>query len=406
MNTLLLRQSALRRLLRFKGKSVLMGFGIFISVFALILVQSASVGIRDRFEDFIERSYPADTILIVAGSGLMGGAAGRTNLRLSEVQDVVAGLGGVAAWDPVVTAGLRDVRQGGAVTRASLYGHSEHAEEVRGRAVGEGEAFNADHVARRARVALIGTNTSARLFPDQSAVGETIFIDNIPFEILGVLESAGVDPHGGDQDNTVHIPYTTMMDQILRVDFVSGASIVAQDADDVEGMAARLVEQMREQHRIAPGQPDDFSVLTAVEVRKLLDKTFSTFNIFVPLIGALVFVVSGLVILGVMLISIRERTAEIGLRKALGARPADLRLQIVAEVLAVAAVAALAGFLLAAVGLKLLAPLLAQKFGVEGLHLLPGTVVTAILAALLIGMLGALLPAARAARMDPVHALR
>lgn len=406
MNTGLLVQAAFRRLNRYRAKSFLMGFGILISVFALVVVQCVSAGIRDAFERFVERAYPSDTVVLVAGSGPMGGGAGRTNLRLADVEALAGSVGGIALWDPMVTAGMRDIRQGANHLRASLLGYSERAETANRRAVEEGEFFSADQIRRSSRVALIGATTAERLFPEQSPIGETIFIENSPYEIIGVLERVGVDPHGNDQDNTVHVPYTTLMNQILHVDYVSSVTFVAQNRGEVESVGREIAEALRAQHQIGKGDDDDFSVLTAVFLQKLLDETFQTFNIFIPLIGGLIFVIAGLVVLGIMLISIRERTAEIGLRKAVGAKPADLQLQVVLEVLIVSAVAAIAGFVLAFATIKLITPMLAAKFGVASIGVPPLTVLVAVGSALAIGLLGALLPARRAGRMNAVDALR
>lgn len=406
MNIALLVGSALRRLSRYKAKTFLMGFGILISVLATILVQAVSANVRDSFTRFVERVYPSDTVALVAGSGFMGGGTGRNKLRMEDLEAVVGSVAQIKEWDPILYAGSRDIKRGANSLRVGIVGYSEKAETARRRSVSSGDFLSADQIRRMERVALIGSTTAKRLFPDQSPVGETLFIDNSPFEVIGILESVGVDPHGNDQDNTIHVPYTTLKNQILRVDYISGAIFVLEDRNQVERTRQTVTEVMRSQHGIGPGQDDDFSVLTAAQLQQLLDRSFRTFNIFVPLIAGLIFLVSGLVILGIMLISIRDRAAEIGLRKAVGARPADLQLQIIVEVLCVSCIAALVGLVLAYVGLQFIAPILAKKFGATAIHLPLSVVLISFGLAIVTGVFGAIVPARRAARLNPVESLR
>lgn len=406
MNRPLLLRMILLRLGRFKMKTFLMSLGIAVSVLATVLIQTAGDGFRSTFSAFIERTYPANNIVLVAGSGVMGGAAGRSNLRLQDVAAVVGLINDIEAWDPIVRGGNRDVKNAGNNVRVNVMGYSDKAPNVNGRGVQEGESFSAADVASRARVALLGSTTANVLFPDESPVGAQLFIDNIPFKVQGVLESVGVDPHGGDQDDTIHVPYTTLLDQMLRVDYIAGVTLRVRDRERVEAVSQDIVRIMRERHHIGTGQPDDFSVITPVFMRDMLERSLRTFNVFVPLIAGTAFLVSGLVILSIMLISIKERTPEIGLRKALGARPGDLQIQIILEVLLVAAVASLIGVLGALLASNALAPVLATKFGVQ--HLAPSFAALswAICAALVTALIGGVLPARRAARLNPVEALR
>jgi putative ABC transport system permease protein len=406
VNGSLLLQNVVSRMRRYKLKTFFMGLGITVSVLATVLLYTVAGSVRGAFVSFIEESYPADTVLVMAGSGFMGGGEGRTDLEVSDVETVVGSIGSIIDWDPVIYAGGREVRTEGATAQVGVVGHSERAETVRRRSVQSGEFFTAEDVSRRNKVALLGSTTAEELFPGRSALGETVFIDNVPYEVRGVLETIGVDPHGNDQDDTIQIPYTTAMDSLLKIDYVSGATFLLDDRDRTEQVTEEIATVLREQHQIGEGQEDDFSVLTSSLMNDLVDQSFGTFDVFVPLIAGTAFLISLIVIASIMLVSIKGRVAEIGLRKAVGARSRDIQLQIVLEVSMIAAVASLVGLLLAQLGTVLIGPRLAESFGVAQVVPSVAILLFAVLAAVVTGVLGGVLPARRAARLDPVQALR
>ena len=249
MNRALLWRSVWLRVTRYRLRSAIIAAGICVSVLATVLLQSVAVGVRQAFDVFIDRAYPADGVVLMAGGGFMGGRAGRTNLKLADVETVAAELG-IAEWDPIVIVS-RDVRHGGNSVRVPVTGMSEKAEVVRRRSVQDGEFFTADDVTKRANVVLLGSTTAAELFPGQSPIGARLFIDNVPFEIRGILESTGVDPHGADMDQTIVIPYTTLLDEIERIDYVSAATFLIDDPARANAVRDEILRTMRERHAVA-----------------------------------------------------------------------------------------------------------------------------------------------------------
>ncbi len=406
MNREIFLRTLLARLTRFKGRVLLMGLGIIVSVLATVLVSSLSGTIRATFDGFIGRMYPDDGISLFAGANFLGGGLGRDNLRLKDLEALVAALPAIVAWDPMAGAGRRDIKVGDRNTRTNVIGGSEQYADVRRQSVGDGAFLTADEVAGRSRVALVGQTTARALFGNTSPVGATLFIDNVPYRVKGVLEPVGMSPHGDDLDDVIVLPYTVVLDSIRKVDFVQGAAFTVRDAGESEVVAGQIASILRQRHDIREGQPDDFSTHTPRQMREMVAKTFGTLNLFVVLICAAAFVASAIVLLTVMLATIRQRTAEIGLRKAVGASTEDIRDQVVSEVVLVAVSGCVVGVVLAYPLMAVIGPMLASKFGFTGASVSLSAVVIAAAAAIATGLLGALWPAMRAAALNPVDALR
>jgi putative ABC transport system permease protein len=407
VNPSLLFRTIWARLWRYKAKTLAMGLGIMIAVLTTVVLLTIIGSVRARFLVFIGHAFPANSIVVMAGGGPMTQqSAGRKNLKLADVETIV-GSTGISEWDPFLVAGTRDVKRGGNASRVGVWGYSDKAESVRGVSVREGEFLSAEDVRDRAHVALIGATTAAKLFPDESPIGAELFIDNVPFRVKGVLEAIGVDVHGNDQDDAIRVPYTTLMDHMLKVSYVSGVMLLFDDQSRVEPASQEITRLLRERHHIGAGQKDDFAVITSVLMHEIFEKAFRTFNIFIPLIAGTAFLISALVILSIMQISVKGRTEEIGLRKAMGARSRDLQTQIILEVLIIAVLASVIGILLAQLGLMAVAaPILEKKMAVKQGN--PSLLVLAIAVggALGTGLLGGVLPARRAAKLNPVEALK
>lgn len=405
MNPKLLFRMMWRRMARYKLKSFFMMLGIIVSVLATILLLTVGAAIRDAFVSFIKYNYSSDTITVVAGSGF-GGDGGASYLTLDELRTVANSIGDITAWEPFLSSGYREIKNQGANLSSRLTSSSDQARYTTNRGVQEGDFFTAEEVRSRARVALLGSKTAEELFGHGFPVGETIFIDNVPYEIKGILEDVGFDPHGNDQDYAIRIPYTTLMDQ-LKVNYVSGGRFLVADTGRLEAVEAEITRILRELHHIDEDEEDDFSVLTAGKLLAMATAdVFDTLDTFLPLISIVAFFVSGVVILSIMLISVRERTPEIGLRKALGARPADLRLQFLLEVSLLSIVGAALGVALALPLARLISPILETKFGAPELVPSAGVVLLSVVAAVAAGAIAGYLPAVRASKLHPVDALR
>ena len=407
MNRSLAIRQVGRSLIRFKGRSVLGGLGIVVSVLATVFVLSAAGAVRGTFDKFVAQLYPTDVITVGSGRGMWaGGGSDGQPMRLRDVDAVMSSVPGILARDISTVAGSRDVKVGERSARVVVVGTGAQAPQVRRRTASEGAYLDEADVGARARVALLGTTAVRALFGVSSPIGSTIYLDNVPFRVKGVLEPLGVSPHGDDQDNVVVIPYTVVMESLLKVDYLQQVGYQVADPTRMVDTAAAIVAVMRKQHGIGEGRQNDFYVIQPTDIQKRLANSFGTMKLFVVLICAVAFLISALVVLGVMQVSVRQRTSELGLRKAVGADEPQVRGQILWEALVIALAGCAIGAVLAGVTLYATAPLLAKKFGFVGIGISLSAILIGVLAALVTGALGAWLPARRAGRLDPVAALR
>jgi putative ABC transport system permease protein len=326
-------------------------------------------------------------------------------ITLADVEALRAAIPEIVDWDPLVRAGGRDLKNGDRDARVGVQGYSERAEQVRRRGVQEGAFFGVADVASRARVALLGSTTVRELFGTQSPVAAEIFIDNLKFEVRGVLEDAGADLHGGDLDQTVWIPFTTALD-LRKSDSLTSVSLQLGDPALTETVGERITSTLRERHAIPEGYVDDFTVTTPRGIGNQVNGMAAMIGRFTTVVATTVFAVAALVVVGVMLATVKQRSAEIGLRRALGARRRDLRLQIVLEVLVVSLLASALGLAAGWLLLEALAPMLLDNTGVEVVPPSAGLVLGSVAAAVVTGLVGSVPAALKAANLDPVEALR
>lgn len=402
---LLLRMAALR-LIRFRLQTALLAVGIVVSICATTLVVIALANMRDRFGLYFSKLYPSDAIVLESNYSPEGGIDNAQRLKTTEVESIVNSTPQIVDWDPLVYAGQKNIKVGRNAVSALVTGHSERAEHIRDRPVSDGEYFSAADIRGRAKVVLIGSSIATTLFPGQSPIGGQIAIDGVQFSVKGVLQTIGVDPHGNNQDDFIQVPYTTLMQHVMKIDYLSSVMFVLDDRTHMPQVVELVSGRLRELHPQGAATGQDFHITTPRDMQRRMDESFRTVETFVTIAATAGYVLSGVVILIVMLMSIKSRTAEIGLRKAVGARRGDVHWQILFEAIIVAATASVSGLILAQLLILLAAPLLVSHFGLVMDRIPVATLGFAVAAALLTAILSALLPARRAAALDPVVALR
>ncbi len=397
--------STMRMMNRNKLRTFFMMLGTVIGVTALTVVMVMGRGTQDEVLRGIQRMFSGSAIFLMAGSGMLErgphGSGPATTLVPDDIAAIESEISTVERTDPMQGAGTREVVFEGNASDVSVLGHSHASPEVWNRGADRGSYLTAEDVRTAGRVAVIGTTVVTDLFADTDPIGQQIRIGTVPFEVIGVLEPFGIDPHGIDKDNEIHIPYTTVMRRLRNVDYIAAAKILVDPGAELEATVEAIEALLRERHRLASGEPNDFHMITPAQVREMVASANSTFAVFLPMVAIISIVAGGVVVANLMLLSVNERRHEIGLRKAIGARTRDVWWQFVLESTAVTTVG---GVFAIALGLLIL-----QAIRLHGMasFVFPWPVTFIGLGiAIMVGLAAGALPARRAARMDPIDALR
>jgi putative ABC transport system permease protein len=265
----------------------------------------------------------------------------------------------------------------------------------------EGDFITHEDASSLARVCVLGPTVKRELFGTANPIGEQLRIGNVQFEIKGVMQAKGTSPAGGDMDNRIYIPLSTLMRRVANVDYISAIKVRLTTAKDMDKTAASVQALLRERHKLAPGTPDDFTITTPTEVTKMAEKVAGTFNIFLALVAAISLISGGVVVANIMLISVNERRKEIGLRKAVGAQRKDIMLQFLYEATAVTLTGGVIGIVLGAIGAKILEAITQMPTSISWESVALGVVFSS-----LVGIIAGLQPARRAAALQPIEAMR
>ncbi len=399
--TRLLRTSVLT-LLRHPLRSAFLMLGTLVGVAALTLVISAGVAVERRVLETIHRNFNPSSMVVSSGGPLLVGGPRDDAARLTL--DDAAALGAlpsIESWDPILSLEGLQVRRGDSTAVARLVGNSDRAPRVWGRGAVQGEYFDAAQVSSAARVAVLGTGTTRELFGVEDPLGAEIQVGSVPFRVIGVLEPIGTDAHGNDRDAELAVPITTAMRRLSNVDAIRGVRLVVRDPDQVEAAAREVRGVLRERHGLAAGRPDDFTVVTPVAARRMASRMQTVFRVFLPLVAAVALLAGTAVAASVMLLSVSERTGEIGLRRAIGARPRDVARQLLVETALTTALGGLLGAVLG--GAATVA--ISRSFRIP-MSVSWSAVLTGLVLSILTGLAAGVLPARRAERLHPVEALR
>ncbi len=404
MKTSRILRSGFRGMGRHRVRTFFMMLGIVVGIFALTVIFSIGQGTENQVMSQIEKLFSANDILISAGRTGMGGPRQGelvNTFTIADLEAIAAEIPNVELWDPLIMTPGREAIYKDRSATTNIFAHSPQAELVWNRTVVSGEFFDDDDMQSAARVTLIGQDLAEELFGDTDPLEEQLRIGNVPFRIKGVLELRGVDPHGMNRDHELWVPITTSMRRLLNVDYIRNGKLRLRDASKMAEAEAQITEILRDRHNLTPQEPDDFHLFTAVQIQEMVASANRVFNLFLPLIAAISLVVGGVVVANLMLLSVNERTAEIGLRKAVGARSKDILLQFLMETTVVTFVGGVVGIGLGLVGVGVVTSMMGIPFAISWQAL-----ILAILSSTIIGLLAGVFPARRAAAHQPVEALR
>jgi len=400
MNTFRL---ALRALARNKMRSALTMLGIIIGVAAVIAVVSIGQGAQYMVQQGIQ-AMGTNVVFIAAGSGRPGGIrmgyGGVKTLTIDDMNAILREIPLIKEAAPSVNS-RRQVVYGNQNWSTVVGGTTPNFFEIRNWSIQAGSVFSDEEVDLAANVCVIGTTVARNLFLDENPVGKTMRIGNLPFRVDGVLESKGQNVIGQDQDDAIYAPYTTVQRKISGITWVQ--FINASAISPVASVAAvnPITSLLRERHRIRPGDDDDFFVRTQSEVADLMNQTQSIMTMLLGGIASVSLLVGGIGIMNIMLVSVTERTREIGVRMAVGATEKDVQRQFLVEAVTLSMLGGVIGIMLGLIGSALISNFLSWPTLVS-----VKAIVTAAIFSAAVGIFFGYYPARKAARLDPIEALR
>jgi putative ABC transport system permease protein len=401
MRTVRLAKHSLRTMSRYKLRTSFMMLGTVIGIAALTFVVSGGIAAQRKTLQFVGQMIGDSGIAIQANGGETSGPrAPATRLRIEDLEAISKEVPGVEAWDPIQKLTVA-VRHGDSSEMANILGESERWSQVWNRRASRGNLFDETAVTSSARVAIIGQTVAKELFRSGDPIGEDIQIESVPFKVIGILEPWGTNPHGMDRDNEIVVPISTLMRRLTNVNTISQAKVLASDPARADEMSTQMQRILRERHGLSNGQEDDFTILTPSQTREMVSQIERVLFFYLPLVAAAVLLVGAIVSASLMLASVHDRVAEIGLRRAIGARPADIRLQFLLETALTTLVGGLGG-----VALGYIAALIWAGMMYLGRVDLWMAALLGIATSSVVGVIAGVLPALRAARLNPAEALR
>jgi putative ABC transport system permease protein len=395
---------ALRALKRNAVRSALTALGVIIGVGSVIAMIALGSGARASIDEQIA-SQGTNVIYVSAGSGgrgggVRGGAGSVQTLTLDDAAALREQVSGIALLTPVVR-GRAQVIAGNQNWSTSLEGGTEDYVAIRNWPIVSGANFGPREVQIADKVCLLGSTVAKTMFPSEDPVGQIIRIRNVPFRVLGVLGPKGQGQFGQDQDDIIVAPYTTIQKKLLGITHLSQMMISATSGEAVEPAAVEITRILRARHRTTGPEDDDFQVRTVEEMAQTRVQLADTMTGLLMSVASVSLLVGGIGIMNIMLVSVTERTREIGLRMAVGARTRDILWQFLAEAVTLSLLGGLVGILM---GLGI-SKVLTQLLGWPTLVAAPAIGIAFAFAAA-VGIFFGYYPARKAANLDPIDALR
>ncbi|HZS52043.1 MAG TPA: ABC transporter permease [Bryobacterales bacterium] len=394
---------ALRALGRNKMRTALTMLGIIIGVAAVIAIVGISQGANEQMQQAIS-DMGANLLFISPGSpnvgGVRAGGGAAATLRVSDMAAIERQVKLVRLISPGVFDSAMTVYQNRNWS-TRVQGVAPSYFEIRMWPVSAGSPFGDAEVERAADVCVLGQTVVDNLFQGEDPVGKMIRVKNLPMTVMGVLAVKGPDPGGRDQDDTILMPYTTVQKKLRGIDYIHFIQASAISEQATAAAQTQIEGVLRERHRIRPGQPDDFTVRNMADFAEVANQAGSVMTMLLASVASVSLIVGGIGIMNIMLVSVTERTREIGIRMAIGATEQDVLRQFLIEAVILSMLGGLAGIVVG----------IASVIGMAQVLRWPTTVsITALLSSMLfsagIGVFFGFYPARKAAQLDPIEALR
>ena len=393
---------SLRALRRNTMRSILTALGIIIGVGAVIAMVSIGNGAKSTVEAQIA-SLGQNVLLIFSGSfsqgGARSGAFGAGTLSVDDAEAIAREVHNLAGVSPEVRSQAQ-VLANGLNWSTQVLGESEDYLSIRQWPLSAGAMFTDQDVRSVGKVVIIGQTIAKQLFLDDDPMGQTLRIRNQPFRIIGVLVGKGLSVQGTDQDDIIIIPYTSAMKRVTKQTMLRSINVQAVTQDTIDDVQAEITALLRQRHRTTE-QTDDFTVRNQAEIAAAATATSQTLTLLLAAIAGVSLVVGGIGIMNIMLVSVTERTREIGIRMAVGAHGSDVLLQFLIEAVILSSMGGFIGILLGVGSSQLI-----SKFNGWPVLVSSTSVIVAFVFSAAVGMFFGFYPARKAAQLDPIDALR
>src|SRR6184192_286288 len=394
---------AFRALRRNKLRSVLTALGIIIGVGAVIAMVGIGNGAKAQVEAQIA-SLGQNVILIFSGSttssGIRTGWGGAGTLKIEDAEAIRREVPGVVGVSEEVVS-TTQVAAGNQNWFTRIYGESADYFDIRQWPLADGAPFTPQDVRSANKVCVIGRTTATQIYGNENPIGQILRIKNVPFTIDGVLTPKGLSAQGVDQDDIVIMPYTSAMKRVVGGTTLRNINVQIGDPQQLEAAQQQIISLLRQRHNIRPGRDDDFTVRTQQEIAEAATATSRVMTVLLGAIAGVSLVVGGIGIMNIMLVSVTERTREIGTRMAVGAHGRDILTQFLIEAMTLSVVGGIIGIITGIVASKVIALLKNWSSLIS-----PTSIILAFVVSAGVGIFFGFYPARKAAQLDPIDALR
>ena len=402
MNILNLFKVSLKAVANNKMRSFLSMLGIIIGVAAVIIMMAIGQGSKESIRKELS-TMGTNLLTIRPGADMRGGVrqdpSAMQTLKMADYERILREKKFVTKVSPEVTASGQAI-YGNNNTTSSMYGESIDYIDIRQWTIDEGECFTEEDIKKAAKVCMIGATVVKELFGNTDPIGKTIRFKSIPMRVIGVLKAKGYNNWGMDQDNVIIAPYTTVMKRIAAQTWFSSIVCSAITEELSDAAIEELTQMLRDNHKLKGEAADDFTIRSQAEMMETMSSTMDTVTIILVVAAAFSLLVAGIGIMNIMLVSVTERTKEIGLRMAVGATGAVISLQFLIESVLISVTGGLLGILFG-LGLSSAASLIGMPASVPG-----WAIMVSFMVCVVIGVVFGYIPAVKAARMDPIEAIR
>ena len=403
LRPLLTAMIALRSLRRNKLRSILTALGIIIGVASVVAMVAVGNGAQARIEGQVA-ALGQNLLLVFAGSrhsgGVNSGLGSASALTLADARALSTEIVDIVATSPEITTTGQAIANGRNWS-TTVAGESPDYLKIRDWKLSEGSMFTDREVRSSAKVAIIGTKTARELFGPLNPMGQTVRVQNMPFVIIGLLASKGAGMSGQNQDDRLIIPYTTVMKRITGDKYLRMINIQVASAERMDSVQQQITSLLRQRHRRTEGQDNDFNILNQKEIADTVGSISGVITMMLGAIAGMSLLVGGIGIMNIMLVSVTERTREIGIRVAVGAQASDILTQFLIEAITLSLLGGTIG-VLTGIGLSRLVGMFADFQAIVS----PGSIVLAFSVSFAIGVFFGFYPARKAAKLDPIDALR